>query len=63
MMIGINCYEVIGMCCLYFILFNASFIPNLISQKQMSGDKDIHYIEAPSNLIVFIVFHQFGVIS
>ena len=27
------------------------------------GNTVIHYIRAPDELIVFIVFHQFGVIS
>ena len=27
------------------------------------GNTDIHHIRAPDDLIVYVVFHQFGVIS
>ena len=56
MMIEIKCYEVIGMC--FFVLFfltvkcQCKFIP-----------KTDDHIGAPYDLIVFIVFYQFGVIS
>ena len=67
MMIEINCYEVIGMCfftlffltvkCQMQVLFQIKFSPWLF------GNTGIHHIGAPDDLIVFIVFHQFGVIS
>ena len=53
---------------LYVILFNCKmpmhvFIPNQISPKQNLENTDIHHIGAPDDLIVYIVFHQFWVIS
>ena len=70
-MIEIKCYEVIGMC--FFMSFfltvkcQCKFYSKLNFHKTdvwwLLGNTGIHYIGAPDNLIVFIVFHQFGVIS
>ena len=71
MMIEIKCYEVIGMC--FFMLFfltvksQCKFYFKLYFPKQMSSDflgtQAFEIIGAPDDLIVFIVFQQFGVIS
>ena len=70
-MIEIKCYEVIGMC--FFILFfltikcHCMFYSKLNFSKTdvlwLLGKSGIHHIGAPDDLIMFIVFHQFGVIS
>ena len=71
MMIEIKCYEVIGMC--FFMLFlltvkcQCKFCSKLNFPKTdvwwLLRNTSIHHIGAPDDLIVFIVFHQFGVIS
>ena len=69
-MIGIKCYEVIGMC--FFMLFfltvkyQCKFYSKINFPKTdawlLLGNIGIHHIGAPDDLIKFIVFHQFGVI-
>ena len=71
LMIEIKCYEVIGMC--FFMLFfltvkcQCKFYSKLNFLKTdvwlLLGNTGIHHIGAPDDLIVFIVFQQFGVIS
>ena len=56
---------------LYVILFNYKMPMQLLFKIKFppsrclvtSGNTGIHHIGAPDGLIVFIVFHQFGVIS
>ena len=70
MMIEIKCYEVIGMC-FYVILFNCKMPMQVLFQIKfpqkdvwwLLGNTGIHHIGAPDDLIVFIVFQQFWVIS
>ena len=67
----IKWYEVIGIC--FFMLFfltvkcQCKFYSKLIFPKTdvlwLLGKTGIHHIGAPGDLIVFIVFYQFGVIS
>ena len=69
-MIEIKCYEVIAMC--FFMLFfltlkcQCKFYSKLNFPKTdvwwLFGNTGILHIRAPDDLIVFIVFHQFGVI-
>ena len=71
MMKEIKCYKVIGMC--FFMLFFLTvkcqckfyFKLNFLKTDvwRLLGNTDIHLIGASDDLIVFIVFHQFGVIS
>ena len=71
MMIEIKCYEVIGMC--FFMLFfltvkgQCKFCSKLkfpiTDVWWLLRNTSIHHIGAPDDLIVFIVFHQFWVIS
>ena len=71
MMIEIKCYEIIGMC--FFMLFfltvqcQCKFYSKLNFPKTdvwwLLGNTGIHYIGTPDDLIVFIVFDQFWVIS
>ena len=71
MMIEIKCYEVIGMC--FFMLFfltvkcQCKFYSKLNFPKTdvwlLLWNTGIQHIGAHDNLVVFIVFHQFGVIS
>ena len=71
MIVEIKCYEVIGMC--FFMLFfltvkcQCKLCSKLNFPKtdvwRLLRDTGIHHIGAPDDLIVFIVFHQFGVIS
>ena len=71
MMIKIKCYEVIGMCfdMLFFLTvkFQYKFYSKLNFPKTdvwcLLRNTGIHHIGAPDDLIVFIVFQQFGVIS
>ena len=44
---------------LYVILFNSKMPMQVLFQIANTG---IHHIRAPDDLIVFIVFYQFGVI-
>ena len=70
-MIEIKCCEVIDMCffMLYFLIVKCQC--KLYSKLNFPetdvwwrlGNTGIHLIGAPDDLIVFIVFHQFGVIS
>ena len=54
---------------LYVILFNCKMPMQVLFQikfpqnRCLLGNTGIHHIGAPDDLIVFIVFHQFGVIS
>ena len=71
MMIEIKCYEIIGMC--FFMLFfltvkcQCKFYSKFNFPKQMSGDffgtQAFTIFGATDDLIVFIVCHQFVVIS
>ena len=72
MMIGVKCDEVIGICFLCVILFNCKMPVHILFQIKFPqnrclgtspGSAGIRHIGAPNDLIVFIVFHQFGVIS
>ena len=68
MMIEIKCFAVIGMC--FFMLFfltvkcQCKFYSKLNFPKTdvwiLLGNTGIRHIGAPDDLIVFIVFHQFG---
>ena len=68
MMIEIKCYEGIGMCfCMLFFLTvkcQCKFYSKLNSPKQISGDflgtQAFTIIEAPDDLIVFIVYNSLG---
>ena len=70
-MVEIKCYEVIGM--RFFLLFflivkcQYKFYSKLNFPKTdvwwLLGNTGFHHIGAPDDLIVFIVFQQFGVIS
>ena len=56
---------------LYIILFNCKMPMQVLFQIEFPANRclvilwntGIHHIGAPDDLIVFIVFHQFGVIS
>ena len=71
MMIEIKCFEVIAMC--FYMLFfltvkcQFKFYSKLNFPKTdvwwLLGNTGIHHIGAPDDLIVFIVFQLFGVIS
>ena len=71
MMIEIKCYEVIGMCFLLVILFNCKMAIQVLFQIKFPqnrclvtfGNTGIQHIGASDDLIVYIDFQQFGVIS
>ena len=57
---------------LYVILFNCKMPMHVLFQIKFPQNRclviswehtGIHHIAAPNDLIVFIIFHQFGVIS
>ena len=67
-MTEIKCYEVIGMC-FFMLLFLIVKCQCKFYSKSNFPKTDvwwllgIHHIGAPDDLIVFIVFQKFGVIS
>ena len=71
-MIEIKCYENIGVCflMLFFLTVKCQLMQVLFQIKfpktdvlWLLGNTGIHHIGAPVDLIVFLVFQQFGVIS
>ena len=72
MMIEIKCYEVIGMCFFMLFFFNCKMPMQVLFQIKFlqnrclvtsPGNTGIRHIGAPDDLIVFVVFQQFWVIS